>query len=299
VLRELETLRQDRARMEAEHARAKEEIAALQSEMSALRSASSPGGKHVSYGDAIVVEPDEVVDEVVVFGNDVHVHGTILGSAQSIGGDVFVSETGRVEGDVLSFGGHIDVAQGGAVQGNRLAMELPDRTPSFRPELGAIAGVAPDASMFENLYRRLVLLLSLSGAGVLIVGLFPKRVGRIAVALEERPVAAGVIGSFATGFIGLFSLLFAVVTLGLGLPVSIVLMGALGLAWMLGFIGLCQAIGDRLPFQNKPHGRWMTFLVGVLLLTCLGSLPAVGYLVLAAASILGIGAAIATRFGAR
>ena len=73
----------------------------------------------------------------------------------------------------------------------------------------------------------------------------------------------------------------------------------LGLAWLLGFVGLCQTVGDRLPLDLGPHGRWIAFLVGVVLITCLGSLPAIGWLFVSGASLVGLGAAISTRFGSR
>jgi hypothetical protein len=75
------------------------------------------------------------------------------------------------------------------------------------------------------------------------------------------------------------------------------IVAVLGLAWLMGFVGLCQAVGDRLPFEQKPHGRWLAFLVGALLLTCVGNLPVVGWLVVIAASTMGIGAALSSRLG--
>ena len=97
--------------------------------------------------------------------------------------------------------------------------------------------------------------------------------------------------------ISVFSGLFVLLTLGLGTPVSALLMAGLGAAWLFGFVGLCQVVGDRLPFADKPQGRWLTFLVGTMLLTFLGSLPWVGWLVVFTASMVGIGAAITSRFG--
>jgi len=94
----------------------------------------------------------------------------------------------------------------------------------------------------------------------------------------------------------LASLLFAITILGI--PVSLVLVALLGLAWLLGFVGLCQAVGDRLPFQSKQHGRWLAFLVGVVLVSFVGALPFVGWLVVILMSLLGIGSALATKFGA-
>ena len=93
------------------------------------------------------------------------------------------------------------------------------------------------------------------------------------------------------------SLVFAVTLVGL--PVSFLLVALLGLAWLMGFVGLCQAVGDKLPFRQKPHGRWFAFLIGTLVLTSIGALPFIGWLVVIAASMMGTGAALASWFGAR
>ena len=90
-------------------------------------------------------------------------------------------------------------------------------------------------------------------------------------------------------------LLFAITILGL--PMSFVLFGLLGIAWLLGFVALCQAVGDKLPFEQKPHGRWIAFLVGVLLVGFVGALPFVGWVTIVGISVIGIGAALSTKFG--
>lgn len=294
------------------------EMEAMQRELAVLRARQeapsvtpSDQPERVGFGIPVQVPEGQEVDEVVSFGDDVHVAGHVLGDAISFGGDVRIAQTGQVDGDAVSFGGVVDVDDGGQVAGNRVAMEMPLQLPAVAtsPEGDVNASghlvLASDASDFlRSLYRRAVWMLSVAGAGVLVVGLFPGRVTRVAQDLESRPVRAAVVGTLATGFLALFSVLFAVVTLGLGFPISVLLMGVLSVAWLLGFVGLCQAVGDRLPVQDRhgfagiARGRWIAFLVGVVLLTFLGSLPWVGWFVVGGASVLGIGAALSTRFGA-
>jgi cytoskeletal protein CcmA (bactofilin family) len=280
--------------------------AAMREEIAKLRAAGTQRGAEdshkVAFGELVQIHEGQEVDEVVSFGNDVEVAGHVIGNAVSFGGDVAVTPTGRVDGDVVSFGGQIEVADGAHIGGNRVAMELPVGLPVTPLEAeDATAGslhLATDArALLHTLYRRMVFLLSIAGAGVLVVGLFPTRVTRVAQDLETRPIRAAVVGTLATGFLALFAGLFAVVTLGLGLPVSVLLVGLLGLAWLLGFVGLCQAVGDRLPLQDRPHGRWIAFVIGVVLITFLGSLPWVGWMVVGGVSMLGIGSALTTRFG--
>jgi hypothetical protein len=292
LMRELQQLQEDSAAM-------REEIAKLRAE----REQERPQESHqISFGEPVQVLEGQQVDEVVSFGNDVEVAGHVLGNAVSFGGDVAVTPTGKVDGDVVSFGGELKVADGAQIGGNRVAMDLPVSLPVTPLEAGdATAGslhLATDArALLNTLYRRMVFLLSIAGAGVLVVGLFPTRVSRVAQDIETRPIRAAVVGTLATGFLALFAGLFTVVTLGLGLPVSVLLVGLLGLAWLLGFVGLCQAVGDRLPLQDRPHGRWIAFVIGVVLITFLGSLPWVGWMVVGGVSMLGIGSALTTRFG--
>jgi len=140
-----------------------------------------------------------------------------------------------------------------------------------------------------------VFLLSFLGAGVLVVGLLPDRVGRIATDLEKRPIRAALVGIFASLALLFAAVLFAITILGL--PVTFLIVSVLGLAWLVGFVGICQAIGDRLPFLSKPHGRWVAFLVGALLVSLVGALPFIGGLLVFVASLVGVGAALGTRFG--
>ena len=304
------------------------ELAEIRAEQAAARGApldasGTDGGQgsgqdrgKVGFGVAIEVPEGREVDEVVSFGDDVHVAGHVLGDAISFGGDVRIGETGRVDGDAVSFGGVVDVETGGRVTGNRVAMDMPLGMPPVAPEgarpesnaVGHLALATDGNEILRSLYRRLVWTLSVAGAGVLVVGLFPSRVTRVAQDLEARPVRAAIVGTLASLFLAVFSVLFVVVTLGLGFPVSMLLMGVLGVAWLLGFVGLCQAVGDRLPGLDRrsgfsastanSSGRWVALLVGVLLLTFLSSLPWIGWMVIALASTLGIGAALSTRFGA-
>jgi hypothetical protein len=299
--RELDALRDEVDALRSEREETRRELDSLIAD----GESGDSDAERVGFGQPVHVEADEHVREVVSFGHDVTVAGRVDGDAVSFGGNVVVLSTGRVDGDAVAFGGVVNVAEGGRVTGDRASLGMPGAAADLTAAggdhhaVGSVALATDASTLLHNLYQRLVLLLSVAGAGVLVVGLFPNRVSRIAQDLEARPVRSAIVGTLATGFLGLFALLFTVLTLGLGIPVSAVAVGVLGLAWLLGFVGLCQAVGDRLPLDQRPHGRWLAFLVGVVLITFLGSLPWVGWLVVGAASIIGVGAALSTRFGGR
>lgn len=273
----------------------REDIEALREEVRALRESleatrAEPSGKAavVGYADAVHIQAGRTVDEAVAFGENIRIDGTVRGDVTAVGGEITIGSSGRVLGDAVAFGGSITILDGGELRGNRVEVEnasLP--LPAEEEEEGLAALI----------YRRLVLMLSLAGAGVLVVGLFPGRVHRIARGVEARPFWSGMVGATVSVLLTVFALLFGLLTLGLGLPVSFLGMALLAAAWLFGFVGLCQAIGDRLPFADKPHGRWLAFLVGMGLVSCVGSLPWVGMLVVFVASMMSIGAAITSRFG--
>lgn len=232
-------------------------------------------------GAHVVVRVDDEVGDAVSYGEDLVVLGRVRGDATAFGGDVRVGPGARIEGDAVSFGGEVFVDDGGVVEGNRLAMAAP------QAEEGLLA----------LLTRRLVFLLSFAGAGVLVIGLFPDRVGRVAETIRLHPVRSGVTGAGLTLGLVMVSVLFAVLILPLPLAVAIV--AGLGVAWMMGFVALCQALGDRLPFRERHHGRWAAFLVGTVAVCFVSTLSWVGVVALVIASAVGLGAALSTKLGAR
>jgi hypothetical protein len=290
-----------------------ERNAELEAELHALRqrveqverrAARTAPGELVSSGP-VVVPVGTVAAEALSLRDDVLVEGHVRGDAVSVFGDVVVAPGGRVDGDVVSIAGSLDVADGATVGGDRVALGLGggpslDWSTMADPHhaVGALAMSNHAHEALQGLYQRLVWLLGIAGAGVLTVGLFPHRVGRVATDIEERPLRSAFVGASAATFLTLFAGLFALVTVGLGSPVSLVVLLGLGAAWLLGFVGFCQAVGDRLPFASQLHGRWLAFLVGVVLVAFASSLPWLGWLVLAGASVVGLGASIGTRMGA-
>ncbi len=294
---EVEAIRQELAASKAE-------VEALEVKVERLSDRAPPGPTEVFSGSEIRVDAGQSVEEAIAVWHDVHVRGRVTGDALSVGGDVVVHEGGRVDGDAVSIGGLVVVDGDGFVGGDRVAIHLGDG-PGPPPEaaadhhaVGSLALAAGADETMRWLYHRLVWMLTVGGAGVVTVGLFPDRVARVATDVSRRPVRSAVVGTLATGLLGLFALLFVALTFGFGSPVSLAIFAALGGAWLLGFVGFCQALGDRLPVDSKVHGRWLALAAGVLVLAFAGSLPWVGWFGLIGISMVGIGAALSTRFGA-
>jgi uncharacterized coiled-coil protein SlyX len=293
---QIESLQREVERRRIEMEQTQAEMKRLTEELRQSHGPSAPPTsipERVGFGQEVRVRVGEQVEDVVAFGRPAFVEGEVLGDATSFGGHIQVGPHGIIHGDAVSFGGQIIVHPGGMVHGDRVTMAVP-----MSSEAMVTQALPTDSmSLLSRAYSHLILFLSFAGAGVLVIGLFPSRVSRIATTLDDFPIRSAIAGIFASTTLSITSLVFAVTLIGL--PVSFLLIALLGLAWLMGFVGLCQAVGDKLPFRQKPHGRWFAFLVGTLVLTSIGALPFLGWLVVIAASMMGTGAALASWFGAR
>jgi hypothetical protein len=263
------------------------------SELETVRSIaekSPPVAASAPVGAVQIVPEHSNVPEISAMFQDVEVYGTVDGSVTVLGGDIRVLPTGVVHGDTVSIGGEVTVSPGGVVQGNRTMLAA---------DMTTLSNPVSKHSIFSTagFVNRLIFLLTFAGLGILVVGLFPNRIEIIANTIHRRPFRLFVTGALWTILLSALSFLFAI--LCIGVPISMVLMATLGIAWVLGFVSICQILGDRLPFAFKPHGRWLAFLMGSLCLTFASSLPWIGIFAFIITGVIGIGGAMNTRFGAR
>lgn len=285
VLERLEVLEAERARDKA---------LMLQYE-ARLREMEANGGGTVSpLPEPIVAEPvlvgvGEQVNEIVSWG-PVSVRGQVQGRAVSFGGDVRVFEGGQVRGDAVSFGGQVRVDPGAIVQGDRISYASTTQAPTA-PQ----GPLAKSGNWIRHITRKLVLILSLAGAGVVMTGLFPSQVERVSETLQERPLSHLAWGGLAVTLGGL--LMVALSATIIGIPVAALIPIVLGIAWLLGIVAMCQLVGDTLPFKGAKSRRWAGFLSGVALVSLIGLLPWIGQLIIACVSLAGIGAALRSRMG--
>jgi len=249
-------------------------------------------------GEPFIVRPGEVVDEAVAFAAPVHIHGRVEGEAVSFGDDVRVFNGGQVTGDAVSFGGRVVVDPGASVVGDRISYSDPTTSVArAQTSSASVLHAQSTQTWLRTLARKLVLMLTFAGAGVLVVGLFPKHVENVAATISARPMRMGLLGAGLTTGLGLLALLL-VMTVLLS-PFALAIGVAIGVAWLLGFVALCQAAGDRLPIANEGLRRWIAFLTGVVVLAFVSMLPFIGQLFLVLIGFICVGAALHTRFGVR
>jgi hypothetical protein len=240
--------------------------------------------ERVSFGTDVHVRAGEVVQTVVVFGADAVIEGKVQEDVVAFGGDVRLLPGGEVGGDVLTLGGRSAPERG-----------APPIPPLPHDPVGASA-LGPSPAAVRAAVGALTWMLTLGGMTALVLALAPARVRRVGDVLEQAPVSSGVIGLF--GALGLLlAATLATLTL-VGIPVALVLLGALASAWLLGLAGLSEAVGARLRLDQPEHGRWIA-LVGVsALVALLGQIGWVGVLLSGLLASIGVGAALRSRLGA-
>lgn len=242
-------------------------------------------GSRWAFGQDVVIASDERARDVVVLGGDVDVEGEVTGSAVVIGGDIRVRPEGRIVKDAVAVGGRVE---GTNVEGSKVKVGGP----------GTLTPQSEVLDVARSIYHQVVWLLVVASAAVLVSGIFPNQVRRVAEHVEVQPLRTAAIGLFTGGFVVLFSGLFATLTLFFGLPISLVLLAALVAAWLFGIVALAHAIGARVDLGRTARTQWISVLFGVVSLGLLTIIPVLGTVVFVVASSLGLGAVVSTWFGA-
>jgi hypothetical protein len=131
---------------------------------------------------------------------------------------------------------------------------------------------------------------------LLVVSLWPKPTGLVANTVWRSPAA-----SFGVGLLTLLVVAGLVVLLIITICLSPLLALATAVAWLFGWIALGWLVGRRLLAALKAKNVapvWEAGL-GVFLITLLGAVPCIGWLVWLVGGAFGLGAVVLTRFGSQ
>ena len=132
----------------------------------------------------------------------------------------------------------------------------------------------------------------------LIFTLFPKQVHNVRTVLDFR-TGKVVLWGLLAAFLAIPLAIFLVITI-IGIPLILVEVLTLLVAYLLGYVGIAILIGERvlhtMARQSNPLGQ---IALGVVLLGVISLIPVVGALVSIGIFILAVGAALYSRFGSQ
>lgn len=278
------------------------------------------GNDLIAAGETVDIQAP-VDDRVLAAGRSVRIHpgveiggaAYLAGNTVSIEGDIgeFVQVgaqevriSGRVGGRVEADAARVSVLPGATIDGN-LVVESND-PPQISPQAevrGTIDHRIPETRNGDGtfgwaaswLFYTAVLLV----LGLVVVALTPVWAGRVATTLAARPAVSlgiGVLALIVTPIVA--AVLFATV---IGIPLGMLLLALYIAALMLAAVFVAYRLGDWLLelFGRPEASRYLCMLVGAIVLALAMSLPILGGIVALVALVLGLGALLLERRGAR
>jgi cytoskeletal protein CcmA (bactofilin family) len=233
-----------------------------------------------------------------IAGGEIRVNGSIGKYLQATGRSVYIN--GPVDGDVEAAGGQIELGPNARIGGKlryRSRSELKqdagaqvlggiERLPLRGRAAGAVArGFAGALFVFWTLGLMLLL-------AILLIA-FPG-FGNIIGMLETRPGMSAVVGFALLVCVPVASVILFITLIGA--PLGLLSLIAYGALLMVGYLAAAAVVGDlllkRLHVANAEAVRWRiaAAICGILIISVLGAIPALGGLVVFVALIMGMGA---------
>ena len=267
---------------------------------------------------ALVLEAGAIArQEMVAVGRDLEVHGEALADVAALDGDARI--TGRVDGDVIVLGGDVELAATARVGGDVFALgghvraaagaEVGGRTVSH-PTVSAawltlIEGPAFGLSATDPLVlgAKLALLTAWLALVLLLFATSSREVLATSESVAGEPFRNFFLGLTASLTLVLAALFFTAFSTALvGVPMLVLVVVAALVLKLWGMVAVFHAAGRwlfDLLGRRQPAAVLNVAVAGLAALGLFKMLPWVGAWVWTAATLIGIGATLETKFGRR
>lgn len=252
----------------------------------------------VAIGRDLIVAGEALGDVAAVEGS-VEVSGRVDGDVVVLGGDVRLLSSARIGGDVHVLGGVIRTTPGARVQGRMVSYPAASSALVTLIE-GPTLGLGFSSPVV--LGTKLALLAAWAALLLLLFAASGRQVLETAGEIRREPFRSffvGLTGVLALVLTGLFFSAFTGGLVGVPLLVLVVLLALLLKLW--GMIAVFYALGEwlaRRVFHRRPRPLNAATL-GLLVLGAVKFLPWLGVWAWTAASLIGIGASLSSKFGRR
>lgn len=272
------------------------------------------GEDRVAMGRDLVIEDGEVVEgDAVCIGGNLTVKGTVNGDVVCVGGHLRVEPTAVICCDVVSVGGTADISPEAEVGGEKVTME--GNIPGLKglKWLGVLGEAASDLSKrIVEVVKEVVFFGFLMLVALLLTAFLPRQFGRVDEHLAGDFPRSALLGVGIMIILPVALVFMAISIIGIPL-IPIVILAAI-VAVLVGYVVMARIIGRRLV--GEKHVMFQIF-IGLLLLhgaALLGNIIAlpggpmetiggvfggVGKIIFIAASGIGMGAVVYSRFGKR
>lgn len=261
----------------------------------------------VVLGGTVTLESGSTVNgDITLTAGSMTIAGTVTGDITVTSATLSLLSGAYVDGDIILAAAAFDRAEDARVTGeitqpgafNRLS----DRTTRLSPSSNGLTGDEWPLKALWGLVGYAGQVFLLAALAVLAAVFFDQPMSRVAHAAVQQPIAAAAMG-LMTLVVALVAVLFLTITI-IFIPLAILLVLALGLIAMYGWIALGFEVGERFAAQFKqvwaaPLSAGLGTLFFTAVLLGVGWVPCLGWTLLALVLIIGIGAAILTVLGTR
>jgi hypothetical protein len=247
----------------------------------------------IKIGSDVTIEAGTKVHSVVAIGGQVTVDGAVEQSVVAVGGSVVLTRTAVVGGNVTALGGVIVMARDAQINGTLTEINSSNL---FYTLTAALSSEWEGWSWIFAVVSLAIFLVILVLA-LLIVALLPKPIHVVAEAITENTFKVVLCGILGLVLIAPLALLLTISVVGIALiPLEVILVVC---SVLMGFIAVGQIIGGRvLRLIGRPNpGALRATFWGLIVLWLIGWIPYIGWMVKAIAIVIGLGAALVTRFG--
>lgn len=252
----------------------------------------------VAVGRDIVIEGEALADVAALDGS-VEISGRVAGDVVVLRGDARLAASAKVGGDVFVVGGTIRAAHGATIGGRMVS--YPTASHAWLTLLeGPSLGLGYASRLV--LGAKLALLAAWAALLILLFAASGRQVLETAAGVAREPFRCfmtGLTGLLALVLTGVFVSALAKGIAGVPLLVLVVLVALLLKLW--GMVAVFYALGDWVG-RRILHRRLRPLSAATLGLVLLGALkfvPYVGILAWTLATLIGIGAALVSKFGRR
>lgn len=252
----------------------------------------------VAIGRDLILDGEAQADVAAIEGS-VSISGSVTGDVVVLGGDARLSTSARIAGDVFVLGGTISAAPGARIDGRSVSYR--NASVAWMTLLeGPSLGLESRSTVVVG--AKLALLAAWSALLMLLFAACGRQLISTADEIKVEPFrgfATGLVGVLALVLTALFFSAFAGALIGVPLLVLVVL-AALALK-MWGMVAVFYALGDFLLTRvlRRRMRPASAATLGLLLLGLVKFVPYLGVWAWTVATLIGVGATLATKFGSR
>lgn len=244
-----------------------------------------------------VVVAGEALSDVAALDGSVRVTGSVTGDVIVLGGGVELGPRARIGGDVFAIGGSVEAAPGSVVEGRTVAH--PTASAAWLTLLEA-PGLGAGAATPVVLGAKLALMAAWMALTLLLFAASGRELLATSESVRREPFRC-----FVTGLTGVLALALTAVAFGAFAPpvagapllVLVVLFALLLKLW--GMVAVFHALGvAALRAVRRPRALALNAATaGLLVLGVAKFLPLVGAWIWTVATLIGVGAALTSKFG--